>query len=157
MAGCEQAAAARYEALLAELRAECAAAAAPPDAPPEVPPLLPLLQAHLEHAEAMSEGRRADEELLRGVVAAADEARLCPAAPPLGARPCNVEHRPPRPPRKVLSLLDATQIAAALGVPHVDPDDKRAKQRREVDEAQKKARRGPPPRGRVGDMSRTCP
>ena len=45
-----------------------------------MPPLLPLLQAHLEHAEAMSEGRRADDEVLRGVVAAADEAKAAAEA-----------------------------------------------------------------------------
>ena len=106
------AAAERYAALLAELRAECAGAVVPADAPPEAPPLLPLLQAHLAHVESLAAGKRDEAAPLEAVVEAAGE---------------------------VLGLIDTAALAASLGVPFVDADDKRAKQTRDVDEQQKKA------------------
>ena len=106
------AAAERYAALLAELRSECAGVVVPADAPPELPPLLPLLQANLAHVEGLAAGRRDEAAPLEAVVEAAGE---------------------------VLALIDTAALAAALGVPFVDADDKRAKQKRDVDEQQKKA------------------
>jgi len=40
---------------------------------------------------------------------------------------------------EVLALIDTAALAAALGVPNLDPDDKKAKQQREVEESKKKA------------------